>query len=1292
MNRKIRRTFSIILVACMLLSLVPLHATSLNGEEDSISNELVVDEELSPDSNAEESSTESTLLSEQEISSSTVSNNDVEEIKTSDETESYLSSDSEEEIAEQQDILTMADEETEEPENDNWELGLVFYDSSVDNGKTPLTEINWDASDGGYGEGISRVITVQINYKNTNAVTTYQPGELEISIPNLIYNTSSNTDASPYWKSSVIVGANDSTHNGYDWNFTTGTRPTYSQKTYNFKNSYVIEEESNFEGSIQIQYTIIPDRESGTSNGIWYYPESFDDDCVHQYSKILQAELKNISFSNEINFDYIRTYNHPWKYKDYTVTKTASKISSYDGLGESADSYIWVKYGFYHSNLFATNFTNSQSTFPYSEVYPYIYAKNGFYKDKIPEECKVYDNSGVQLSPDENGYYTINASSSSGNNYTNYIYVGYPKETYNEESGNLNITNEVELWGTYNNKTESEKLNKAKCSLNLANFNFAYSGNLYGVEKKYNGSSSSLYTNYYDSLVGMNTDIGGKGKFSWQISPTVRYTGKPITLMIGDDLLYITRKNGNYSKLEDDEYYFTSISFPTIYNGNNIAIEKGKYNCKLYVRRSENPEYILYEEFKNNPKTYNFTKEDNIVAYYFTIENMEESVSTSTKFNNTLLINNAKDISESGTVYNFSYLKVYIDDILQNEPQITSYNSFITKEEIAAFDIETYGTYLQRSCANYSYSRYVPPDFENMMQIDKTMSSFAQDNINECFTGSATLSMKISPENVDEKTFTMYYKDSEMIPWIEGYELFELLPEGMELVSTIDSIKKSAVLYNGGMVYDRNYEKMNQDDFKRLVLDNLSVETIDNYNGTNRTYIHILIDLEDNPFVFINGYGSFVSFFSISYKYKVSYDSFLEYGSVWNCPLYAKFYNKIANEDKKGFDKGYWFGRGWPTIRDNGINDKDIVDIDNNGNIDELLAYKTAQATISSVISTHQDVTKYVKTDKSAYSTGKVESSYDSEYEYKLRVRTGQNDVTNLVIYDSIEEYAQDKNGNIVPAYGTQKHWNGEFLGVDTSYAESKGYKVKVYYSEDEKAGNLDSDDSWKEYDDTVDKSKVKSLAFEYLNAEGNPAKLPANSLTYVLIKMKSPADENITSLAYNGCRTQWQALDDYGRPVDFITGINSNIVKVSLPNSVEDKEVNLSFNKIMDATNEDFEKLKLDKEETYNFFISLTNQETGEVINGLLDSKEGFRVNNIPTGTYIIEEQNDIWFSFVSMTLIEPIEGIDFKEENGTYIISIGASVESGATAEIEVTNKPDEERFYNNKYDIKNLFNFEM
>ena len=76
---------------------------------------------------------------------------------------------------------TVDEEETPEELVENWSMDIVFYDSTVDSGKTPLTEINWNATkpDFGYGYGDTRVITVQLNYKNTNAVKTYQPGELK---------------------------------------------------------------------------------------------------------------------------------------------------------------------------------------------------------------------------------------------------------------------------------------------------------------------------------------------------------------------------------------------------------------------------------------------------------------------------------------------------------------------------------------------------------------------------------------------------------------------------------------------------------------------------------------------------------------------------------------------------------------------------------------------------------------------------------------------------------------------------------------------------------------------------------------------------------------------------------------------------------------------------------------------------------------------------------------------------------------------------------------------------------
>ena len=37
-----------------------------------------------------------------------------------------------------------------ELEVDNWEVSTVFYDSTVNDGTTPLTNIDWDASDGGF--------------------------------------------------------------------------------------------------------------------------------------------------------------------------------------------------------------------------------------------------------------------------------------------------------------------------------------------------------------------------------------------------------------------------------------------------------------------------------------------------------------------------------------------------------------------------------------------------------------------------------------------------------------------------------------------------------------------------------------------------------------------------------------------------------------------------------------------------------------------------------------------------------------------------------------------------------------------------------------------------------------------------------------------------------------------------------------------------------------------------------------------------------------------------------------
>lgn len=1172
MIKKFNQVFSAIVAACVILTSVPVNALS-TGETNTVGAEHTLTEQQTlNDLNTENSisTNESSATSaevatdsnaKEDTSISDISSNDIE----ADALERMLSS--EEKLNNEISLQNDETEDGEEPSTDNWELGLVFYDSTVDNGKTPLTEIDWDASDGGYGQGETRVVTVQINYKNTNAVTTYQPGELSILVPSLTYNTSSSADDSPQWESSVVVGANDSIHTGYDWNY------NLEEGIYTFSNANLIEAESNFEGSIQLTYTITPKAERVTNNFMQYPDqiEIMEDSCIHEYSKDISALLKynaeSIYISNNINLGYKRTYTHPWEKKNYTVTKRAQKITSMDMFPSNASDYIWVKYLFTETGADRDFYDPKPCV---SWEYPYNYAVPFYWQDSFPEGCVVYDSEMNRLEPFEGntykeswGEYNNDWKNSYVINSSISIYVGYPKSIYNEENDNLNIENTVSLVGTYYEDEEESLLAQGSCSLNLGEFDFIYSGNLYGITKGISSSSTMRQQDITGARKG-TTNIK-----TWYLYPTAKYTGSPMTLKIGDDILYATDSSGKYTKLEDDEYYFSSIQWnpSSFVNGLGNIIEYEKYNCELYVRYGDSNDYVLFDSFKNpeSKKEWTISKEDNVVGFYFMINDVCESVESKSLIYATTVFEK-EDIPESGTLYNFDYLQVFFKDneqnlILQNEPGLNSYANLITKEEIAQFDQNTYGTYMQRGTNYCRWAYYNVTNYPMKYYPSKTFETgHIKDTKNEKFYLTCSLSgcfYNVFRVN-DFENLTAYGHDYDREYACKGFILYDLLPQGMQLESSEEDIKKS-IQWHSGILFNEYFERISVDDLKKD--SNVTVEIRENWNNTGRTFIKIVIEY---PFPIYSWEEVNLSIYTkkVTAKYDVSVDfnSYLEYGSTWTNYGYM---TPLDNQLHATINSG--------SVQDNGYYDKDASDINQNGNTSENISYSKAITTISDVVSSHQSLTKYVKTDKSNYSTGVVKASPNSEYTYKLCARTGGNRVTSFIIYDSIEEYVQDPYSveqNFITAYGTKKHWNGEFLGIDTSYAESKGYVVKSYYSENKLAGNLYNEDSslnadWKEYSDSIDKSKVKALAFEYLDTDGNKAVLPANSQTYVLVKMKAPPEENRKILAYNGCRTQWQALDDYDRPVDFITGINSNIVKVTLSDYFD-----LTVNKIWDDEN----------------------------------------------------------------------------------------------------------------------------
>ena len=1441
------------------------------------------------------------------------------------------------------------DEETGEIVTDNWELGIVFYDSSVGAGKTPLTELNWDASNGSYLEGTPREITVQINYKNSSAATTYQPGELEISIPKLNFSSDTipNTAKEALWKSSVLIGANDATHTGYDWTL------IKDGEILVFTNAITIEEKTNFEGSIQIKYNITPNKET---------PEAYLDECLHSFSKTLKAVLspagQNISIkrtlsniehtitspnwpekypsnlnsettyweytkpgaeklyiyfddnshtyvydhiqlydktgyypiylsgtqmagkvyviegdyvkikfssgyytdgkgfaayissdkvneefiipdntisSNEINFNYSRLYTHKWTKQSYPLTKTAAKITSFDGLGENASDYIWVKYTF---NTYGYFFYDRDAK---------IVANSAYIKDVFPEECVVYNSALNNITQTDSNIYHYNVpiyKSSYHHSYSPYLYVGYPKSIYNDENLNLNIVNTADLMVRYNNSDEFEKAAEASVNVNLNEFNFSYSGNLFTQSKSFLTSTDyHSYKLYYNNLIGEDLELGNKGICQSFIYNKVLFSGTPMDIIIGDDLLYVTTENG-YKRLLDYEYYFSSITFPTgIKNGNNVTIPAEKYECELWVRYAGDLNYTLYEEFLNQGKTWTLTKEQQVVAFYFKIKNVQESIITNSTvstsgttssdlartINSKVVIRNCENISESGYIYNFSFLQIFINGILQNATTLDSYSSLVTKEEIATYDMSTYGTYIQRSFDDYPYTKFSVPVPEQGFKLIKTMSDLKQDSTNEIFTGKAKVS--INHVYANNPYVSKYISDNFLHTLddskrIKGYEFYDLLPEGMVVTSSYEEIINSITAQKYSVwVVDKTNKQLTANEFKELLIKNCSVEYQENWNNSNRTLIHIKIDLTECPLLIFHTFqeGSTTSvampIFDFSYKWQISYDAFLEYGAVWTNTIYGDHY---INKFKLSHTT------------------KDTYDFNKNGDLTETLAYDSDSITITSVISSHQDVTTFVKTDQNNYTTGIADSLNNSEYQYKLRVRTGAANVTNLILYTNLEEAQQGKS-----------RWKGEFLGIDISNAENR-FKIKTYYSENPAAGNLYNENGvlnseWKVYsnetlpdlyqnglkikfneqsktenncdyieiyytvDGTIyktdkimgneiankiiqipstnfyfywhtdrsvsnyygftidsitptyvkdfkkqtgtipsyaieeiqdniypdsefgsythgnygdsvdklwhysytgtlnkiqdavtetDKTKVKSLAFEYLNEDGTPAIIPANDYTYVLINMKSPADENIKTLARMDCRTQWNALDEFDQPVDFITGINSNVVRVALPNSVDEDNlpsISLKFIKEIQGTDPEFENLKLDKAAQQTFMIrltSLTENDDGSYnqVTALLKSDQELIISRIPIGTYLLEELGDNYFDFVEFVENNEediiIEGVTFERTDQGYIITVSEDLTETVEFNIKVTNEIEPKRFYEDKENKENIF----
>ena len=142
-------------------------------------------------------------------------------------------------------------------------------------------------------------------------------------------------------------------------------------------------------------------------------------------------------------------------------------------------------------------------------------------------------------------------------------------------------------------------------------------------------------------------------------------------------------------------------------------------------------------------------------------------------------------------------------------------------------------------------------------------------------------------------------------------------------------------------------------------------------------------------------------------------------------------------------------------------------------------------------------------------------------------------------------------------------------------------------------------------------------------------------------------------------------------------------------------------------ATIDDFNKIKLNINDTYKFPITLkqlnrtlSKGETsmlenyagysGNIYNGIVTNKGNLVFNRIPAVKYEISEGFVQYFSFVNFTELSSTEGAKLTKENGKYYITISGITTNDEYIETKVTNKLDTTRPYNDKNIKENLFKY--
>ena len=835
----------------------------------------------------------------------------------------------------------------------------------------------------------------------------------------------------------------------------------------------------------------------------------------------------------------------------FALQESAEPLSNPQGLGNHEivlDDYIWVRY-----NINKAQTTRSRGVrTSYHEVY--------IGEDVLLRQAYTQQNEKVSFKSIGDGWYKVNTDK----NF--YIIVGYPKSIYLADEETAVVTSYSKYIGTYYDESNSAVLATAETTINLNDYGF----------------TGSLFSKETDSQIFEYTEIFNNKVVNFFYSGVELTTG--YINEIGDDFLDVLLNNGEFRQLEPEEYEFSSVYIPSLADFEDYSTGEAPadpFTFEVWGLMIGEDDYIKLVDVQVKSESYWLDLPEGVYRINHVVTGVTQNLlakDSAFSFNVTLHLNDDSEleeglrVAENGYIRNISYDNRHEPGAGYRPGSEENYTGTYAQCNMDR-DMETYGHLWCRALADVVYRGNL-----NSISTTISMNEFTDENRNYRTTVAIASTLKTTSENTEGN-------------FVSKFSQYTILPTGLSVdpdkFNFKTSLNTSSMLLQDGTIINKTASYI-----KRHV----SVDIIENYRNSGRTFVAFHYDFSDNP---VN--------ISATHKFTVSFDvlldgeSYLEFGgtyTVHGVTMVEESTSTFEGETRTGSDNGSF------------INEDESLwmDLDNDGNTDEQITYHSATRTIVIAQAAYQEVKETVKTiyTNNEYVDDTAIAGMGTTYTYRMKLQTGASRAKNIKFISVLEntECAE---------------WQGTFQSVDTSYAEGKGFVPTVYYSEsDTPSEDLTS----AEWSTTAPENleNVKAIAVEFEGVQID------NSLLYFLVNMTAPDDDSLI-----GKKTENEYSVSF-TSVDLVTEqetdsgtLKSNMVRVVLKDALGDVVITkideTNGHKLAGAT---FDVYSVADNE---FITSATTNSTGRAVIRNMDFGEYYAVETKAPNGYELNE-DPIYFT----------------------------------------------------------------